>query len=746
MQLNRKLKRTKIVVYSLTVVPAVLLCCLIGSRLSPSFQGAPYDLYAGSMNYPPPPAQPIELENFLARAGNPDYADHLAYDLATVKYFDLINQTFNLTPPEQSLLAENGFVVIDRLAFKDFTTAYGYIYWKDLPVIVTSDSILEVMHQLYEEALIDIEQTTLAKQLTRLLAASRQQLRAKAGNNLDPDLARLYQDLDIYLTVPLHLLDPQQEEMPEATPYLQLVRAAKGTADVDLFGSRRSIDFSLFKPRGHYADGHVLAPYFQAVSWLALIDFRLLEYDPYGHPRLNPSQIAAAMMLRDTLDQANQRPTWTEIDTFFGHLVGRSDNVTLPDLDRFLADAELKTPGQAIHPPQPKRLQTLLTGRDYGRQRITGQILTVHPELSESLPRPVSFILLGQRFSIDSYIMSSLVYDRLIVDNHKVDRRLPSPLDVMYILGNDRAATHLAAELTTYNYQGNLLALRRSTADYAASFWTDSAYNRWLGAIRILNVETTGAAYPPAMRTAAWADKVLHTQLASWTQLRHNNVLYVKPSFTTGVLCDYPAGYVEPYPEFYAAIQAYALVAEELFAPYRPDIAHKSADLAAVTAQLQRLAEKQLDQDPFDADEQRFLKSIAIHKKIPVGCTFEPGWTGWYPKLFLRKEKSPALIVDVHTGPHSVLHTATGPVATMTFIVETDQGATAYVGPVLTYYEIIEEGLFPRRQTTQDWNIRLNRFTVRPPTAPPWTHSFRMPTSAALEYLAPPVLEQDVPN
>ena len=60
------------------------------------------------------------------------------------------------------------------------------------------------------------------------------------------------------------------------------------------------------------------------------------------------------------------------------------------------------------------------------------------------------------------------------------------------------------------------------------------------------------------MRTEAWQHKQLQTQLASWSELRHNTILYAKQSYTMGATCEYPAGYVEPYPETYAHIKLFA--------------------------------------------------------------------------------------------------------------------------------------------------------------------------------------------
>ena len=64
--------------------------------------------------------------------------------------------------------------------------------------------------------------------------------------------------------------------------------------------------------------------------------------------------------------------------------------------------------------------------------------------------------------------------------------------------------------------------------------------------------------------------KTLNTQLASWTQLRHDTILYAKQSFTGGSTCVYPTGFVEPRVAFWQRLRAAATRAADLIAglPY----------------------------------------------------------------------------------------------------------------------------------------------------------------------------------
>ncbi|MEZ4869576.1 MAG: DUF3160 domain-containing protein [Caldilineaceae bacterium] len=711
--------------------------------------------------------QPLAHPDFGADAARPYWAQ-VTYTPQTTKYFDLVNQTLPFDQEELNLLSRQGFVVSERWTWQRFVEAYAWIYWKDLPVLVTTDSLLHTVHQSYDDLLQDLELALLIPQLRTILAQTVQQVQTQRQANQLPDLEPIYADVEAYIRTATTLLAGGSGDQTTAQ-FIDRAVAADSLMDVSLFGSARTVDFTLFRPRGHYAGIADLENYFRAMSWLAQIDFRLVEFDMLtSEPIINPTQIAAAVILHNALDAAGQRASWDAFNALFEVLVGRSDNMTLPDLDRFLADMALTDPAAVLATPTDQLLTQLLT-HDYGQQRITGQIFyrSLDNHSPDAIPRPVSFLFMGQRFAIDSYVTGNVVFDRVMANGEPVMRALPSPLDIMYALGNDRAATHLTEELARYPYGGYLAALRQQIDGVDESFWQAPIYNEWLGLIRTLNVPTVDAAYPQSMRTAAWSDKTLETQLAAWTQLRHDNILYVKQSFTTaGVVCEYPAGYVEPYPVFYQALRAFAdrssaalsglaATSDNDYATYvRERALTYFQAVSSVATQLATLAAKELRLEEFTPEEELFLRSIVVLKEDLqiAGCggpTFEDQWNGWYMALFYRGDDNPALIADVHTNPTTdpnhplypprVLHAATGALAPIFFIVDTDESTMLYVGPTFTYYELTTTGDASHpaaRMTDEEWRTQLQAGNA--PPAPSWTQSFRLTGSGQPETLRLP--------
>jgi hypothetical protein len=165
------------------------------------------------------------------------------------------------------------------------------------------------------------------------------------------------------------------------------------------------------------------------------------------------------------------------------------------------------------------------------------------------------------------------------------------------------------------------------------------------------------------------------------------------------------------------------------------------ANLAQVAGRLGQLAEKELRHEPFNEQDEQFVKSVTIRQSISVtgGCgppVIQEEFDGWYPSLFPWGYDSPATIADVHTDPSDdggILYVGVGPAAGMVIAVDSPDGACAYVGPAFTYYEFEEPGI-ETRLTDDAWADRL--MSDKRPAPPTWTSSFRVSVAT------PPPLQQ----
>jgi hypothetical protein len=630
-------------------------------------------------------------------------------------YFDSINHYYSLTPYETALLKNNEFVVSSRLSKPTFIGALADIYNHDLPVYVSSDAILHAIHMSYDAILMDVERQCLSPWLDTLLMQMHAQVPVLASRYASNNaMSTALKDLDVYLTVPRKLLGKSinpvfPENASTITTLLQDIQAL-APKDVQLFSlSSRSYDFSQFTVRGHYTTDQTLSQYFQAMMWLGRTEIYLISpkqaIPPVPDSDIQRQTILAALTT-EAITSANAKRLLDTLDAVIQFFVGESDNVTCKNIQDLMRGNSIQQASALLDTTVWKKFQDTLIQKPYTFQRIVSQILWSDPLSPDQVQPASAFLLLGQRFIIDSYITGNVVYDRI-----KKMRMLPSPLDVLFALGNDAAAQLLDSQLHLYSYAPNLAALRFLVDSYDNSFWTSTIYNGWQNCIRGLNPPAARDSLPVFMRTAAWWQQKMNTQLASWAELRHDNLLYAKQSYSIGVICSFPESYVEPIPEFYSRIKTLAGIASAFF--NRMNMGQPSfyfQNLAANADTLRAIAQKNLTHTPTTQQEQLFLKRMLIQPDGMCGASY----TGWYPQMYytgrLGFEKYDALIADIHTAPTDasgnfvgwVLHVGTGKIDMMVLNATTTDGRSmSYIGPVYRYYEYVSTNF--KRLTDEEW-------------------------------------------
>jgi len=188
-------------------------------------------------------------------------------------FFDSISIKYELTDDENNLISKNGFVVSERLQKGSFGHQFEDIYHKDLPVFISSDAILHAFHASYDKILKNTELDVLIPRLKELLTALNvnfPSLKSRVSTQANVDQALM--DLDVYLTVANKLL--KNEITPHYSENQELVNELLADINSETFVERvlfsetpRKIDFSQFKPRGHYVDEYhpQLADYFKTM-------------------------------------------------------------------------------------------------------------------------------------------------------------------------------------------------------------------------------------------------------------------------------------------------------------------------------------------------------------------------------------------------------------------------------------------------------------------------------------------------
>lgn len=323
---------------------------------------------------------------------------------------------------------------------------------------------------------------------------------------------------------------------------------------------------------------------------------------------------------------------------------------------------------------------------------------------------------------------------------------------------------HIA--LGRYGYQlyaHNLTAVGETFNALRPSMWTESIYTRWLAALRSLSTPTVSEAYPQPLRTQAWANRILNTQLASYTELKHDTLLYAAQPYAGIFICDYPAGFVEPIPEFWEIMRDMATATAEGLnkldvdgfienprLPFSPvvDLAFRRNEriafcnrFALTMETLRLLAEKEVRKEAFNEADNLFIKGLMNRQdRDYAGATFD----GWYPGLYYEdytqlggtadrngSNLEDPLVTDIFTAPLSqddpggVLHVGTGNVDLLMLSADFCGQSTIYAGPTMSHYEFwtLDPGL--KRLTVPEWKHRV---ATKQTPRPDWTRNYLIPS------------------
>ena len=282
----------------------------------------------------------------------------------------------------------------------------------------------------------------------------------------------------------------------------------------------------------------------------------------------------------------------------------------------------------------------------------------------------------------------------------------------MAVMGSARALVILAGEGDT-EYVDFTKAFGKLQAEFAAFDtldWNRNLYWGWLYALKKLT-EPLPEGYPSFVRTPAWQDKELNAALASWTELRHDTILYAKQSYTPGEtsIPDPPPGYVEPVPEFYGQLLALTRMTRDGLLDLdalSPTAATRLEHLGDLLETLIAIANKQLTGEALSEEDVLFITGFAVQLEAVVLGVSEQG-------------VKTTLVADVHTHGLEglVVEEGVGDVDLIVVACPAPDGSIYLAaGPTLSYYEFKHP--MGDRLTDEAWRSLLA--STEAPKRPPW--------------------------
>lgn len=615
---------------------------------------------------------------------------------------------FWFSEEEAAFLEENLFLVRNTY-YSEFYELYESNRYNLVANYVTVDSLMHTYHLYFSFLLNYTEKTYLADALLELslsmLSTSMGQYEALAGTQWEEAARRNVAYFAIAaalqepkLSVPDYVQETVQQELAQ-------IDAAESIALSPV--AMDMMDYSQFTVRGDYAGDETLERYFRAMMWYGQVNYAQNQED------LNRSALLMTLALAQSgLDG------WEKIYTVTSFFAGASDDLGYyeyapaieaayggyPDTERLVQD-------EAAFAAFVSEIQTL-SGPNIN------SVPTCRAEEGELSEINRGFRFMGQRFTIDAAIMQQLVYRA--VDGQNSDgsyRMLPDTLDVAAAMGSDTALDILTRQgETEYDgYSENMQELRTVTENAAEASWTSSLYSSWLYTLKPL-LEEKGEGYPSYMQSTEWSKKALETFAGSYTELKHDMVLYSKQ-----VMAEMGGGppeeiddrgYVEPEPEVYHRFMLLAQQTAEGLAGFGMLDAEDQENLERLAELARRLlviSNKELQDQLLTDEEYDLIREY--------GGTLEHFWIEAVEDRaeseWLDPQEIPAsLVTDIATDPDAerVLEIGNARPAEVRVIVNVDGKPRIASGVVYNFYQF-EQPLSERltdaqwRQMTGEWCV-----------------------------------------
>jgi Protein of unknown function (DUF3160) len=666
--------------------------------------------------------------NIPATYAGEDYS--LPVDLSKVQGMDNIK----LSDTQKQMLSKNGFVVVPPQPgqFNEFYQVYESGRYGSDPVFITTDAIYHVYHLVFDKMLRDLERDYFTKTLNTLtstmLSATYQQYQSLKGTPLEEPALRnvaffavAAQLLGLPDSIPAEVNDLVKAE-------LALINSAAGTQvspiwdRPDLPSDEKLIeDYSQYIPRGHYTRSEELKKYFKAMMWYGRLTYRLKD----------DFETQRALLLTHTLRNATASDgtpatkLWQDIYEPTTFIVGKADDLSYFEYAALVDSVFGANADPSTYADPAKFAAFKEAAKTLPPPQVNSMWVWIWQDPEQATK---GYRFMGQRFTLDSYVFGQLLWRKVGSDTHP--RGLPKALDYLAATGSDEAYSILKdmGETNYDNYDKQLSKVKSEITALGLDSWTQNIYWAWLYALQPV-AAPKDKSYPNFMQTQAWQRKDLQSALGSYTELKHDTILYAKQVMAEmggGGGEEPPHSWVEPVPEAYARLLSLAQMTQSGLAE-RNMLSDQTAtnldNLISELQFLQKIAESELNGTPISNDDyvhMLYYGGVLEQFVLASADTTDPS------QRDLSDQKA-ALIADVATGVTpdgtlSALEEAIGQ-PTLIYVVLPDQPWRIGTGAVYSYYE------FPvavsGRMTDEQWQQMVAGGTN--PPQPDWTNLFTAP-------------------
>jgi hypothetical protein len=511
-----------------------------------------------------------------------------------------------------------------------------------------------------------------------------------------------------------------------AVQEIGLIFEAKGLVSSPLMGKFQPgmfEDYTQFTPRSHYAKNVILRNYFRAMMFYGRMNFLLSSSE------LTRDASNISLLLSET-----DLKKWESIYQPTSFFVGQSDDLSIYEFNQAIEKTGFTSSDESdqIITKLQDELKTYKNPQIMSSAIMSVDVLDTSKEELQNSTK--GFRFMGQRFTPDAFIFSTLTQGDETPDL-KTGQKLPSTPTALMV--STLMASKTSGDLLNTWIKNNAPNSGKVIADRMATLqdyfdkttekqWTQNIYWSWLYTIKSLFKDTNVKGYPVFMKSADWNKKSLQSYLGSWTELKHDTLLYAKQSYAelgAGGPEESPAnpvakGYVEPNIDFFDRLISLVNLTNDGLKEFDilPSNLESRNNTFKETLQFYRtMAVAELENKKISDDDFEKLRLSAGNLDNILQAPDS--------ELKLESNARSALIADVHTDVKQgqILYEADG-VPNYIFVAVKDANGTRLTkGLVYSYYEFTDA--LTKRLTDQDWQKFNYSDSIKKLKMPDWNKS-----------------------
>ena len=620
-------------------------------------------------------------------------------------------------------------------------------------ILITNDLLLHSYHKLFDNTLKFYEQTISRDTVKELSQNLFDKFSNLAKSESDPDLKETYEFLAAYWSIPATIL--VEKEDLEIEPHFDeakwewiewtvkddeelrnLIRenAKKYISKLDsadqelmnkileqIFAAKDIIpdpfmmsyspdfiaingimqDYTQFTPRSHYTDNAELKTYFMAMKWLMREKFYFWD----------DKLTNAALVMVSNISDEDTAKLW-ELSEKIKKLIGWDDDLTLESLTAWMKENGVNNVDAIKNITEEKKSELFklvpqkIQSTDYRTTAI------MEKDSEEAKDMTAGFVFFGEKFTIDSYLFD-LTTAGSAEEEYAYMLNMQTALIVPDVLENNSDAAEMVdlwmnvrivkedvledKDFTQYSSYNKVKqeAIEKLRKEVTNPWIMNTVYHKWIDMIGYLINEAEENA-PYFKLDPVYRLKNLVTYMGSYTELKHDTLLYVKQNYAEmwwggsadcNIEVDPP---LLPVPKWY--IEADIDVVNKLielnnetksdFSELDNYVINNFVEFDAFLNHIKSILVQQMNNEVISDEDFEWMRT-AFDKLSQI--TFP--LADWVT----QKEMRAALIADIFTSEGwNPLYEAVGRPALMLVMIDDANGKRIARGPIFTHYEFYD--------------------------------------------------------